>query len=249
MAPVLSIFGFSIQTYPFAVLVAVGVGLWLSSYVARKLGQDGNAIYDLGFYAFLAAALGARLSYVAVHLDAYQEAPMSILSLTPTALYWPGGAGIGLLVAAFYWRRHRLPFGLTLDALALGLAPGLAIERLGAFLGGQDLGAPTELPWGVYLWEQMRHPVQLYETGALLVVAGLLWYRLLQRPFVGQRFVLFVALYAGVRLFSTAFYAQTPHLDNGIRVVQLVALVVTMGAVGYLYYLQFAPASRESSGS
>jgi phosphatidylglycerol:prolipoprotein diacylglycerol transferase len=249
MAPILSILGIAIQTYPLAILLAAGVGLWLSSYAARKLGQDGNAIYDLGFYAFLAATLGARLSYVVAHLDAYWEAPLSVLSLTPTALYWPGGAGIGGVFAAVYWRRHRLPVGPTLDALTLGLAPGLAIERLGAFLGGQGLGIPTGLPWGVYLGEQTRHPVQLYEMGALLIVAGLLWHHVLQRPFSGQRFTLFLALYAGVRLFSTAFHAETPHLDNGLRVAQLVALSLMMGAVGYLYYRQFAPATGKNGDS
>jgi len=162
-----------------------------------------------------------------------------VLSLTPTALYWPGGALVGAAAAALYGRRHSLPIGPTLDTLAPGIALGLAIERLGAFLGGVALGAPTSLPWGVPILDVTRHPVQLIEMALLLGIAAWLWRSVGQRADPGGSFVRFVALYGGQRLFVEALRAQTPLLPNGLRVVQLFALALMLGAVGFLYYRRF----------
>jgi phosphatidylglycerol:prolipoprotein diacylglycerol transferase len=246
MFPVLKLLGLTVQTYPFALILAVGAGLWLSERTARTLGLDADSVNNLGFYALLATVLGARLAYVVTHWSAYRDALLSIFSLTPTALSWPGGAAIGVLVAFVYWRRQQLPVGATLDAFAPGLATALAVERLGAFLGGVSLGRPTTLPWGVYLWDQVRHPVQLYEMVALLLILGILLWQRARRSFAGHLFVLFVALYAGARLFLEAFRAQTPLVAGGVRAIQVGALVTIMGAVWYLYHRRFALARDEA---
>jgi phosphatidylglycerol:prolipoprotein diacylglycerol transferase len=240
MAPTLNLFGLTLQTYPLILLLAVGMGLWLSGSEGQRLGIEGDRVYNLGFYALLATVLGARLAYVLSHWTAYRDAPLSAFSPAPMALAWPEGALIGGLVALVYWHYHGLPVGVTLDALSPGLALTLALERLGAFLGSKGFGDPTGLPWGIYLLDDVRHPVQLYEMTALLFVLGILWRQRRQRPFVGHSFALFVALYSGSRLFLEAFRARTPLTGTGVRVVQLVALNVMLGAVWYLYRRRFA---------
>jgi phosphatidylglycerol:prolipoprotein diacylglycerol transferase len=241
MAPVIHLFGLSLQTYPLAILAAIAAGLWLAARGAQKTGLDQNRVYDLGFYALLATALGARLAYAILHWSTYRETPLPLFSLTPTALHWPGGALIGAAVGALYWWRHGLPVGRTLDALAPGIALGLAIERLGALLGGVALGAPTTLPWGVPLLGVMRHPVQLAEMASLLGATALLWHSLARHTFPGQGSAQFVALCSGQRLFLEAFHAPTPLLPNGLRAVQVLALPVMLGAIGFLYYWRFHP--------
>ena len=94
-------------------------------------------------------------------------------------------------------RRRRLPLAATADALAVALALGYSIGRIGCFLVGDDYGRPTDLPWGVAfprglppttagdLREQFGfdvppeiadeallrvHPTQLYETVASLAI-------------------------------------------------------------------------------
>ena len=141
----------------------------------------------------------------------------------------------------------RLPVGATLDALAPGAALALALERLGAFLDGRGFGEPTTLPWGVYLGDRVRHPVQLYETAALLVILGVLWWGVKRSPFQGYHFTLFVALYAGARLFLEAFRADASLMANGVRTVQVIALGVMLGAIGYLYRRRF-PFTPTASG-
>lgn len=245
MAPYLRLFGLTAQTYALILILAISLGLWLSAREAQRLGLDGNHIYNLGLYSLLATVLGARLVYVLSHWSAYQGSLLSALSPIPLALAWPEGALIGALTAVVYWSRRRLPVGTTLDAIAPGLALALALERLGAFLDGSGLGQPTMLPWGVYLWDEVRHPVQLYEMGALLLILGVLLWRRGRRFFDGHLFSWFVALLAGSRLLLEAFRADGPLVANGVRTVQVVALVVMLGAVAYLYRRHFS--AREST--
>jgi phosphatidylglycerol:prolipoprotein diacylglycerol transferase len=251
MAPYLSIFGFSIQAYPLFLLIAVIAGLWLAARQARRLGLDADHVYNLAFYSLLATLVGARLAFVIGNWSAYQDAPLSALSPTTTAFAWPEGVVVGGTVAVIYWLRYRLPVGLTLDAIAPGLALAMAIERLGAFLGGVNFGEPTGLAWGVFMWGEVRHPAQIYEMLALLVIlAILLWQgerrsfgKLRTVPFDGYIFVLFVALYAGSRLLLEAFRADAALISGGLRAAQVIALGVLLVAVWYLYRRRFPAAS------
>lgn len=250
MAPYLSILGFSVPAYALSLLLAVWAGLWLGARRARQLGVDGDHVYNLGFYALLATLLGARLAFVLGNWTAYRDAPLAALSPTLTALAWPEGVLIGVLVGLIYWLRYRLPVGLTLDAAAPGLTLSLAVERIGAFLDGRHFGEPTTLPWGIPMWGDVRHPAQLYEAAALLAILGILWWRRDRLFFEGQAFVLFVALYAGSRLILEAFRADAPLLAGGLRMVQVVSLLVMLGAVWYVYRRRFsAPESGQEAKS
>ncbi len=88
------------------------------------------------------------------------------------------------------------------------------------------------------MWDQVRHPVQLYGMAGLLIILGFLWWRG-KNPSSGDAFILFVALYAGWRLFLEAFRADAPLMENGVRAAQVIALIVMLGAVGYLYRRRF----------
>lgn len=57
----------------------------------------------------------------------------------------------------------------TGDALAIALPVGQAIGRIGCAIGGCCYGAPCALPFF------SRHPVQLYEAGVDLALAGILF--------------------------------------------------------------------------
>jgi phosphatidylglycerol:prolipoprotein diacylglycerol transferase len=240
MSPILRLFGFTIQVYPLSLLLGIWIGLWLAAREAQRMTGDGEKVNNLGFYTLVATVLGARLIYVLSHWFAYRDGLLSALAPTPTALAWPQGALIGGIVAIVYWNRNQLPVGTTLDALALGLTAGLALERVGAFFDGRDFGAPTTLPWGVPLWNEIRHPVQLYEAIGLLAILAILWSRRERRPFDGHSFLLFVALAAGLRTFLEPFRAETATMANGVRTVQVVALTILLGAVGILYRRRFA---------
>lgn len=83
---------------------------------------------------------------------------------------------------------------------------------------------------------------------ALLAILGILRWLRERRSFDGHSFALFVALYAGSRLFLEAFRAETPLMASGVRTVQVVALGVMVGAAGYLYRRRFLPMEEAPGG-
>jgi phosphatidylglycerol---prolipoprotein diacylglyceryl transferase len=67
----------------------------------------------------------------------------------------------------------------TGDLLAIPLAVGIAIGRVGCFLTGlsdQTYGTSTALPWGVDFGDGIRrHPTQVYEIVFLILLSWFLW--------------------------------------------------------------------------
>src|SRR5204863_3338302 len=57
-----------------------------------------------------------------------------------------------------YLRMSKLPLLLYLDGVALGLALGQAIGRLGNFINQELYGPPTTLPWGLRIDPEHRIP-------------------------------------------------------------------------------------------
>lgn len=152
----------------------------------------------------------------------------------------------------------RLPVAVA-DAYALALPAGLAVGRIGCYLGGCWFGTPSSLPWAVrypagslaYDVQLARglipagaagslpvHPVQLYEIALmLLVLAGLaVWRARLRRP--GSLFLLYLVLQALVR-FTIEFFREGPVQAHvlGVRPLQVALLAVALGA-GLLLFLR-----------
>ena len=101
-----------------------------------------------------------------------------------------------------------------------GDAPAIAEVVQAAF------GAPAELPWSVVLWEQARHPSQVYEILAALAVLGLWRLARDRRPFDGLGFLLVAALSAAARVFLEAFRGDSASILGGLRAAQVGGLLV-----------------------
>jgi len=119
----------------------------------------------------------------------------------------------------------------TGDLLALPLALGIAIGRIGCFLSGvedESYGIATRLPWGVDFGDGIaRHPTQLYEIIFLSVLGGILWISSRLATTVGDRFRLFMAGYLGFRLL-------VEFIKPGVRVGGLSAIQwVCLAAIAY----------------
>ena len=81
------------------------------------------------------------------------------------------------------------------------------------------------MPWGIELWNATRHPTQIYELIASLLVCGLIWFRKMD-SLPGSDFLLFAALMAGTRLFLEAFRGDSTLVLGGIRLAQVIAWLV-----------------------
>ena len=236
MMPTLLIGPIALPTYPIFLLIAYWTGLWFSAQLAKRLGLDSDHIYNAGLFGLLAGIIGARLWFVVSHWGNYAADVSQAFSLSRSAL----SAGEGLIVAALvviiYLQRNKVPIGTFLDALAPGLALAIAIANVGAFLGGEWLGAPSTVPWAIEIVETMRHPVQIYEAVASLVILVILLLVTRYRPWSGFHFWLFVALYGMSRLVLEIFRARPSFIGDGFLAVQLFALAAVVVALVVMAY-------------
>jgi prolipoprotein diacylglyceryltransferase len=159
-------------------------------------------------------------------LSTYLANPLALLALTPATLFPLAGMVTGVAVAVLFGRRKRLPLRPTLDALAPGLAAFLVGSGMANILSGDAFGSPTNVPWAIYLWDENRHPSQIYETLAALVIFVVEWKRPLGRPGAGVNFLLVVALSAAARVFLEAFRGDSLIWPGGFRAAQVIGLVV-----------------------
>lgn len=167
------------------------------------------------------------------------------LSAIPHPSHSIAGALAGGIVAVELYKLTRGIRGST-GAIWVGpLALGIAVGRWGCLFAGlrdETHGVPTRLPWGVDLGDGIsRHPVQLYESLAMLVFL-VLYLAALRRRAAWTRdraFYLFVLFYAAQR-FCWEFLKPYPRLAGPLDVFQLLAL----GMI--LYALIFDARARRS---
>jgi phosphatidylglycerol:prolipoprotein diacylglycerol transferase len=231
MFPYLRLGPFLLQTPGLALLIGVWLGLSLSEKEAAKLNLKPDLIYNLVFFGLVSGLVGARLAYAARFLNAYIESPLSLISINPNTLSPTDGLLIGLLVAWIYGWRKGLPLRPTLDALAPGLAAFMIALGVAHLLSGDAFGAKTDLPWKIYLWNDYRHPTQVYE---ILLAAGIfliVWFRPLGSAGQGVNFLTVVALSAAARIFLEAFRGDSLIWSGGFRAAQIVGLVILATAL------------------
>lgn len=233
MLPVLQVGPLSVPTYPLAVLLAGWLALEVAARTAHRTGVNGDHVYNAGLYGVAAGFLAARLGHVLAYWPAYRSQPLEIFGFNTSAfLFWPGLAA-ALLVVGWYCYRHRLPLAKLLDASAPGLLIGVAVAGIGALLAGRAYGAPTTLPWAVTLWGVARHPSQLYEALAALVVALLALRLIRQAGRPGAAALVALAGYGLSRWLLEPLRATevSPVILGGLRAAQVWGLAAALAAL------------------
>ncbi|MGH3443168.1 MAG: prolipoprotein diacylglyceryl transferase [Nitriliruptorales bacterium] len=136
---------------PHGIGIAAGflVGGWLMIRRARArgLGADvadvSQAVQDVLFRVGIGVLVGARLFFVANHLDVYARDPLQILTVWHGGLTLLGGITGGVIAALPLIRRRGYRTALLMDSAAPAFAAGLAIGRLGDLAIGDHIGAPA----------------------------------------------------------------------------------------------------------
>ncbi len=236
MLPIILIGPIALPTYPLLLLAGLWAGMALAAYRARQLGLNGDHVYNAGLYGLIAGIIGARLWFVLSHWENYAPDITQAFSLSRSALSTGEGLIMAGLVVLVYLQRHNVPLGTFFDAVAPGLALMIVIANIGALLGGVALGLPSGLPWAVEIGGADRHPVQLYEAIAGLLILAALFYGRAWRPWPGFQFWLFVALYGLSRLMLEIFRAQPYLVGDGYLAGQIVALAAIVVALAVMAY-------------
>lgn len=237
MLPYIHLGPLLLQTPGLALLIGVWVGLSLSEKEAKRTGANSNHIYNLILLGLVAGVLGARLGYAVRYLNAYLQSPLSLFSLNTDTLSADIGLISGLLIAWIYSQRKALPLRSTLDILAPGLAAFMLFLGIAHLLSGDAFGAPTSMPWSIYLWNEYRHPSQIYEIISALIILAVALKRPLHELGTGLNFILVITLHAGARLFLEAFRGDSLIWFNGLRAAQVVSLLLLLFAIWFIRVL------------
>jgi phosphatidylglycerol:prolipoprotein diacylglycerol transferase len=207
------------------VLAAFWIGLALSEKRVSRHGISKDALNNLVYYSLIGYIAGGRILFALANLSAFVESPRSIFSINADLFDPVGALSTALLVGFVYGQRQKLPWWSTLDALTplcSSLAIGLSLSHLAA---GTAFGSPTDLPWGIELWNAKRHPTQIYELAASLLIFGLIWFRK-EASLPGAIFLTLAALTAASRLFLEAFRGDSTLIFGGLRLAQIVAWIL-----------------------
>lgn len=242
----------SLRWYGLLIALAVLIGLWLAQRLAQQRQVDPELMSDLVIWLVVGAIPAARLYYVAFQWPYYSQHPDQILQV------WRGGIAIhgailgGIVATLIFSRLKRVSFWQLADLVAPSLILGQAIGRWGNFFNSEAFGAPTDLPWKLYIPAEQRpkglesiayyHPTFLYESlWNLMVFTGLLllFFKVPQLK-RGSLFLIYAIAYSCGRFWIEGL--RTDSLMFGpLRMAQLVSLLgISLGMLGlfWLYGLK-----------
>ena len=172
-----TIFGKSITLYSYGLLMSLALifGIFVFYKLAEKKGLRASRIFDNIVLVILVGLAGARIGYVLVHLDYYTRYPLDALKIWQGGLTFYGAFFGGLLmVVIWFLREERKNLWKWLDCAIPALALGNGIGKIGCFLNGCCYGREANLPWAIkipVLEDNIaRHPVQIYEALAYILV-------------------------------------------------------------------------------
>lgn len=172
---IFTVSGFHVYWYGVILAFAIAVGTLVSDWIGTKYFElKKETIIDLVPYLIVFGIAGARLYYCVMDYDFYLRFPTEILALRHGGISIHGAILGGLVGLLIFAKRHKLPFFKLCDVSALGLVLGQSIGRWGNFFNSEAYGAPTNLPWKLYIAPQYRqvpfldteyfHPAFLYES-------------------------------------------------------------------------------------
>lgn len=251
--------GFSIgplhlRWYGLLIASAVLLGITLAQRLARPRGINPDLISDIAIWLVIGAIPCARLYYVLFEWSYYSQ------HLDQIPQIWQGGIAIhgaivgGVIAALLFTKLNRISFWQLADIIAPALILGQAIGRWGNFFNSEAFGAPTDLPWKLYIPAQLTidgqlrmprpaafanvdyfHPTFLYESLWNLGVFALLLLLLRRGVKTGTIALCYCVAYSLGRFWIEAL--RTDSLMFGpIKMAQVVSLVgITIGCLGLLW--------------
>ena len=211
------------------IVIALWIGLSLAEKRCERRGITKEQLNNLTFYSLIAYVIGGRVLFALSNLSAFTRSPFSIFSPNPDLFDPTSALVVALLVGFIYGQRQKLPLWGMLDSLTPIFAVfgiGLSLAHLAA---GTAFGSPTTLPWGMDLWNAVRHPTQIYELLASLLIFSLIWLIKVDSP-PGILFLNFTTLTALTRLFLEAFRGDSTLVFGSFRLAQILAWIVLAAA-------------------
>ena len=231
--PVLFEFGrIKIFTYGFFFFLAFLAFLFLSLKRRKYWAQDIDEehIYNLAIISIIAGIIGARIAYILTNISEFKSF-YDIIALWHGGLSFFGGLLLATIADFIYIKIKKLDFWKIADILAVPLALGISIGRVGAFLSGANPGLPTTLPWGIEFQNVKTHPTALYHAVTDFLTFTILLAvekkeKIKEKFKEGFIFLLFLAFY-GISRFAVDFFRDYGTNLSLILLSRIVPLLLT----------------------
>ncbi|MBP1702886.1 MAG: lgt [Chloroflexi bacterium] len=265
-----------IYIYFYGIILMIGAlaAGWLASVEARRRGLNSDIVWDGLIWALIGGIIGARLWHVftpppsmvengittwyyLTHWINFTPGAACLLCIRQGGLGIPGAIIGGGLALYLFARRRKLPYGVLADIAAPAVALGQAIGRFGNYVNQEVYGAPTDLPWGIYIdpfhrypgyeMYERYHPLFLYEALwnlANMAVLLFLGRRYQNRLKSGDLFLIYLLNYSLGR-FLLEFLRLDAAQVGGVNANQTVALVVGILSTGLLVWRHRRSATTE----
>ncbi len=249
---------FEIRFYGIILMLGALAGALLAQKEAKRRGHDPEIVWDMMLWLLIGGIIGARLWHVftpppssiaqGFTTQYYFTHPLDLINTRNGGLGIPGAIIGGIIVLYIFTRKHKLSFLEWADISAPALALAQAIGRGGNYVNQELYGAPTSLPWKIFIDVQHRlsgfeeqayyHPLFLYETlWNLGNMAILLWVsrRFPDRVKDGDIFLLYLIIYP-IGRFLLEFLRLDASMLNGINANQTVMAIVASLALFMLLF-------------
>jgi prolipoprotein diacylglyceryl transferase len=154
------------------------LGLMILQWIYKRENKDPAVLDNLLIYIMVGAVVGARLMHCfAYEPDFYLSHPLKIFKVWEGGLASHGGL-LGVLLALYMFsKRYKESYLWLLSRVAIPGALTAAFVRFGNLFNSEILGLPSDKPWAIIFARVdmiPRHPVQLYEAGAYLILLFIL---------------------------------------------------------------------------
>jgi phosphatidylglycerol:prolipoprotein diacylglycerol transferase len=260
---------FHIYFYGIIITLGMVAATLLAHAEAKRRSQNPEILWDMLIWVVIAGVIGARIWHIltpppsmiaqGITTQYYLTHPLLMIDIRNGGLGIPGAVIGGILAMWIYTRRKKLSLVTWLDITAPGLALAQAIGRWGNFFNQELYGAPTNLPWKIYIDPLHRlpgfqeyayyHPLFLYESlWNLANMAILLW---LSRHFSnrlksGDIFLSYLVIYPLGR-FLLDFLRLDASRVAGINANQTLSAIVVVVAAGLLIWRHLPFRSQKST--
>jgi phosphatidylglycerol:prolipoprotein diacylglycerol transferase len=256
-----------IHFYGLIIMTGALLAAWLATRLAKRRGDNGELIWDALPWLLVAGIIGARLWHILTPPDSmkslgltteyYFTHPLDALAIWKGGLGIPGAVIGGAIALFFYCRAKKVSFARWVDFITPGLALAQAIGRWGNFVNQEVYGAPTTLPWKIYIDPLHRiagyqdveyyHPLFLYESlYNLAIVAILLWVgkRFQEKLRDGDIFLFYMILYPIGRFFLE-FLRLDPSSVGLLNANQTLMAVIVVAAI-VIFFVRHRSGSLQS---
>lgn len=244
---------FPIHWYGIIIMSGALMAAFLAARESKRRNIDPETIWDMMPWLLVGGILGARIWHIltppasmvemGITTQYYLTHPLAMLNIRNGGLGIPGGVMFGALALWLYVRRKKMSFASWTDIIAPGLALAQGVGRWGNFMNQELYGAPSNLPWAIFIDEAHRlpefadvayyHPMFLYESlWNIFTMAVLLFmsHKLKDRIYRGDIFLVYLVMYPFGR-FMLEFMRLDPSNVGGFNANQTLMAVIAIVAV------------------